>query len=180
MEWKRAVTKTILEQLEKEESVRMVITKSPNAITISEDGVAKAIFKIKREKTLTIYTDGSCLGNPGSGGWAIYCEQTKESEGGGILQTTNNRMEATAVLKALEYAKRKNANSIKICSDSRLIVEQTNGNWRINKNKDIMDKIMSLKKEFEKLEISWIKGHDGNDLNERVDNLAKEEAKAIS
>ena len=143
------------------------------------------------DSVIEIYSDGSCIGNPGPGGWAaIILEKNKKKEiFGGEKITTNNRMELTAVIKALNLIK--NESKISIYSDSKYII---NGitiwmkNWKKNnwktsnkkivKNKDLwnlLDKICGI----HQVNWNWIKGHSGHELNERVDYLARAEAEKL-
>lgn len=143
------------------------------------------------DNIIKIYSDGSCIGNPGPGGWAaIILEKNKKKEiFGGEKITTNNRMELTAVIKALNLIK--NESKISIYSDSKYII---NGitiwmkNWKKNnwktsnkkivKNKDLwnlLDKICGI----HQVNWNWIKGHSGHELNERVDYLARTEAEKL-
>jgi ribonuclease HI len=148
--------------------------------TFTEELISTTCENKNKKETVnqfTIYTDGSCLGNPGPGGWAFKCVETSQTEIGGEKETTNNRMEATAILRAMEYARMSFIREIKIFSDSSLMVNQINGQWKIKKNKDIMGKIMSLKKDFDKVEMVWVKAHNGNEFNEEVDQLANNAAK---
>ena len=142
---------------------------------------------------IKIYTDGACVGNPGPGGWAaviINQDQQKELFGGEKL-TTNNRMELTAAIRALEYCedqekKQLSLNQIKIYTDSIYVKEGITSwinNWEKNnwktsdkqnvKNVDLWKKLKELEKS-KKIEWIWIKGHSNNPLNELADKLAKE------
>ncbi len=142
---------------------------------------------------IKIYTDGACVGNPGPGGWAaiiINQNQQKELFGGEKL-TTNNRMELTAAIKALEYCedqekKQLSLNQIKIYTDSIYVKEGITSwiskweknNWKTSdkknvKNVDLWKKLKELQKS-KQIEWIWIKGHSNNPLNELADKLAKE------
>lgn len=139
---------------------------------------------------IIIYTDGSCLGNPGPGGWAAILksgDQRKElSEG--FRRTTNNRMEFLAFIEALKAIKSKN-RKIKIYSDSNLLVQTLNKGWlkswksrawkKSNKktpeNLDLLIEIDELNEKY-KPEINWVKAHAGNEENEICDMLAKKAA----
>ena len=137
---------------------------------------------------IKIYTDGSCLSNPGNGGWAAIININGEIKkiSGNEKNTTNNRMELLAPIKAL-----KNINSkdpIEIFTDSKYvkngITEWVNtwvlNNWKTSKKEDVKNKDLWL--ELHKLNQSlsvkwnWIKAHAGDPLNEEVDILAKKAA----
>ena len=136
-------------------------------------------------KKVTIYTDGSCEGNPGRGGWAaILCYNKKERVlTGGSPRTTNNRMEMTAALKALQFLKEPCA--VKLHTDSQYLRRAfTDGwlhRWHSNgwltsnkqpvKNQDLWKDLWS---EAQKHEAQWIKvkAHANNKLNNRADALA--------
>ena len=137
---------------------------------------------------ITIYTDGSCLTNPGNGGWAAIINDGKEIKkiSGNEKNTTNNRMELMAPINAL-----KNINSkdpIEIFTDSKYvkngITEWINtwvlNNWKTSKKENVKNKDLWL--ELHKLNQSlnvkwnWVKAHAGDPLNEEVDMLAKKAA----
>ena len=147
-------------------------------------------------KTVEIYADGACKGNPGPGGWGawiIFEGREKELFGGEKL-TTNNRMELTAVIRALEALKR--PCHIKIFTDSVYVqkgmTEWIMGwkvrNWRTAdkkpvKNDDLwrtLDTLVQTHVSAErKVEWIWVKGHAGNIGNERADMLANKGVEAI-
>lgn len=142
----------------------------------------------QKDKLISIYTDGACFGNPGPGGWAFiyYLEQTKFHNSGGSAQTTNNRMELTAVIRALEEIR--DLKNIIIYSDSKYVIDGATKwikNWRRNnwknsnkqtvKNIDLWIKIDELLYN-KNIGWQWVKAHAGNILNEEVDILAKKEA----
>ena len=142
---------------------------------------------------IKIYTDGACAGNPGPGGWsAIILEETGKKElFGGEKLTTNNRMELTAAINALEYCnkqegKQPSLKQIKIFTDSNYVKEGMTvwiENWEKNnwktadkknvKNVDLWKKLKDLVKS-KQIEWCWIKGHSGNLMNDLADKLAKE------
>ena len=138
-----------------------------------------------------IYTDGACSGNPGAGGWGAilrYGEIEKELSGG-ESDTTNNRMELTAVIEALKALKK--PCNIVLYTDSRYVMDGVNEwmpNWKVNgwrtsnkktpvKNIDLWQTLESLL-EKHKIKWVWVKGHNGHPENERVDKLAREQAKS--
>jgi ribonuclease HI len=134
--------------------------------------------------TVEIYTDGACRGNPGPGGWAallILGEHEREISGAETL-TTNNRMELTAVIRALEALKRPVQG--KLYTDSQYVrqgVLEWLPQWKARgwktaakqpvKNQDLWQTLDELVKRHE-LEWHWVMGHSGNVGNERVDELA--------
>lgn len=137
-----------------------------------------------KNNIVEIYTDGACKGNPGPGGWGallLFGDKEKSLFGGEAL-TTNNRMELTGVIRALEALKR--PCEIKIYTDSSYvqkgisewIVGWKARNWRTASKKPVKND--DLWKELDKLvethqiEWIWVKGHAGNVGNERADELA--------
>jgi len=136
-------------------------------------------------KKIEIFTDGACSGNPGPGGWGVllrYGQKEKEMSGGEPL-TTNNRMELTAVISALESLKE--PCEISLCSDSKYVIEGVNSwmpNWKQNgwktanrkpvSNVDLWQRLDEL---LQRHQVSWlwVKGHKGHPENERVDALAR-------
>ena len=141
---------------------------------------------------IKIYTDGACVGNPGPGGWAaiIIKESNKIEIFGGEKLTTNNRMELTAAIKALEYCleketKQLSLKEVKIYTDSNYLKDGITvwiNNWEKNnwkttdkknvKNVDLWKKLKELTK-ITQIEWYWIKGHSQNPMNELADKLAK-------
>ena len=137
---------------------------------------------------IEIYTDGSCLENPGNGGWAAIIKMNGNIKkiSGNEKNTTNNRMELMAPINAL-----KNIDSdeeINIYTDSQYvklgitewIKTWVNNNWKTSKkeevkNKDLWTELYNLNKTL-KVKWIWIKAHAGNPLNEEVDLLAKKAA----
>ena len=140
-----------------------------------------------------IYTDGSCAGNPAPGGWAaiILTEDGKKELSGGEKLTTNNRMELTATIRALEYCntfkeKQPSLKYIKIYTDSTYVKDGITvwiNNWEKNnwktsdkknvKNVDLWKKLKELIKE-KQIEWCWIKGHSDDPMNDLADKLAKQ------
>ena len=137
---------------------------------------------------ITIYTDGSCLTNPGSGGWAAIINENNKKKiiSGNEKNTTNNRMELLAPINALRGIK--SGAKIKIYTDSQYVKNGItewintwlNNDWKTSKkenvkNKDLWVELYNLTK-FLDIQWIWIKAHDGNPLNEEVDLLAKKAA----
>ncbi len=138
-----------------------------------------------RVKKVEIFTDGACKGNPGPGGWGaiLRYKQTEKEISGGEANTTNNRMELTAVIKALELLKE--PCQVTLYSDSQYICNAlTQGwakkwkanNWMRNKkepalNPELWDKLLKLY-DIHQIDVIWVKGHAGHPENERCDRLA--------
>ena len=141
---------------------------------------------------IKIYTDGACIGNPGPGGWAaiILIEDKKKEIFGGEKLTTNNRMELTAAIKALEYVseqekKQLSLKQIEIYTDSiyvkdgitEWIKKWEENNWKTAdkknvKNVDLWKKLKELVKSNQ-VKWNWVKGHSNDPMNDLADKLAK-------
>ena len=142
----------------------------------------------KLKKKVTIFTDGACSGNPGPGGYAAilkYKEQEKEICGA-LKETTNNRMELTAVIMALKTLKE--PCEVEIFSDSKYVVDafkkgwinnwQKNG-WKTSNKKpvlnvDLWNELLALLRVHD-VTFFWVKGHNAHPENERCDSLAVSE-----
>lgn len=138
-----------------------------------------------------IFTDGACSGNPGVGGWgAILRYGSVEKElSGGEENTTNNRMELSAVIEALKALKKE--CDITLYTDSRYVMDGVTKwlpNWQQNgwktankktpvKNIDLWQELESLLQKH-RIKWIWVKGHNGHPENERVDRLARDQAKS--
>lgn len=132
-------------------------------------------------KKIVIYTDGSCLGNPGAGGWGALIMTDKEEVvlRGGEPDTTNNRMEMTAVLEALKWLVGNGVgHDAEIFSDSSLVVNSIKEGWKRKKNHDIWEEIDKARADLKNVNIKWhwVKGHADNKFNQRVDKIAVEES----
>ena len=125
-----------------------------------------------------LYTDGSCIGNPGPGGWAsiIIINDVKTTLSGSDEETTNNKMEITAVIKGLEQFPEN--SSVKIFTDSEYVINTMTKNWKRNTNLDLWNRLDSLVIN-RTIEWNWVKGHSGNKLNDEADLIANGEAKKI-
>lgn len=137
------------------------------------------------KKTVIMYTDGACSGNPGPGGWGtLLIWNGKERElSGGEAQTTNNRMEMKAVIEGLKAIKE--PCTVKIHSDSALIINAFNQSWIKNwlkrgwkksnkkpvENRDLWEEMLKVMAPH-KVEWIKVKGHSTNELNNRVDRIA--------
>ncbi|MDA7453795.1 ribonuclease HI [Candidatus Pelagibacter bacterium] len=137
---------------------------------------------------IKIYTDGSCLNNPGNGGWAAIINQNGEVKEitGSVKDTTNNKMELMAPIMALKQIKQN--DQIEIYTDSQYVRlgitewvhKWIKNNWQTSKkepvkNKELWMQLYELTNQFE-IKWIWVKAHAGNALNEEVDLLAKKAA----
>ena len=137
---------------------------------------------------IKIYTDGSCIGNPGNGGWAaiLLINEKKIKIKGYKKNTTNNQMELTAPIKALK--KIPIGEKIEIYTDSKYVkigitewvTKWKKNNWKTSskkkvKNIDLWKELDNLNEKYH-IKWCWIKGHSGNILNDEVDQLAREVA----
>jgi len=138
-------------------------------------------------KTLKVYTDGACSGNPGPGGWAavlLYAGAQKEISGS-APDTTNNRMELLAVIEGLKAVKPQPGLKIEVLSDSAYIINAVNQKWLTGwqqngwrtadkgevKNKDLWTQIIELNNRLSPTYIK-VKGHADDPYNNRADELA--------
>jgi ribonuclease HI len=135
---------------------------------------------------VNVYTDGACKGNPGVGGWGVllqYGDKRRELCGG-EAHTTNNRMELTAVIRALEALNRK--CRVRLHTDSKYVQQGITEwihawkkrGWKTTdkkpvKNEDLWRRLDDLAREHE-IEWLWVRGHNGHDGNERADELANQ------
>ena len=141
---------------------------------------------------INVYTDGSCLGNPGNGGWAFLIEEEKDIRyrAGFEKNTTNNQMELIAAIKALEFLNK--YNDITINTDSNYVKEGITTwifNWKKNnwktstkqlvKNRELWERLDNL---CEKKNISWcwVKAHNTSEFNNQVDELARKAAESLT
>ena len=140
---------------------------------------------------LKIWTDGSCLGNPGPGGWAFVATngQNTAERSGGERDTTNNRMELMAVIRALTAAHRH--SEIELHTDSQYVkngMQSWLKNWKKNtwhtankkpvKNQDLWMQLDALSGAI-KIHWHWVRGHNGDEMNERCDELARTAAEKL-
>ena len=141
-------------------------------------------------KTVTLYTDGACSGNPGPGGWGAILEfQGIEKElSGGEKETTNNRMELTAVIEGLSALKEHCI--VELYSDSKYVIDGLSKGWAVSwqrngwkkadkkpaLNPDLWEKLLHLT-EIHQMRYHWVKGHAENPKNNRCDELAVAESK---
>ena len=141
-------------------------------------------------RTVTLYTDGACSGNPGPGGWGAILEYMGHEKelSGGEENTTNNRMELTAVIRGLEALKE--SCTVELYSDSKYVIDALEKGWAIGwkkrgwiksdkkpaLNPDLWEQLLSLTERHE-LHYHWVKGHAENEKNNRCDELAVAESR---
>ena len=142
-------------------------------------------------KKVQMFSDGACSGNPGPGGWGTilrFGEHEKELSGG-EKNTTNNRMELTAVIKGLEALKE--PCEVELCTDSKYIIDSVTKGWAVKwrssgwikpdkkpaLNPDLWERLLDLL-EIHKVSFIWVKGHAGHPENERCDRMAVAESQA--
>ena len=144
-------------------------------------------------KTVTIYTDGACSGNPGPGGWGaiLRYKDTEKELSGGAADTTNNRMELTAVIEALDILKE--PCEVELYSDSKYVIDGLSKGWakgwqkrgwiKADKkpalNPDLWERLLALTDRHE-MRYHWVKGHAENEKNNRCDQMAVAESKKFT
>ena len=130
---------------------------------------------------IEIFTDGSCLKNPGgSGAWAfcfIEKDKTVLTSSGSEKSTTNNRMELKAVIESLKFIENIDEN-YKIFSDSQVTINCAIGKWKRKANLDLWEEF-DIQMKDKKITFEWVKAHNGNIYNELVDKLAYNAAKNL-
>ena len=141
-------------------------------------------------KTVILYTDGACSGNPGPGGWGAILEYNghRKEMSGGEENTTNNRMELTAVIKGLQAFNQR--CTVELYSDSKYVIDALEKGWaegwkkrgwiKSDKkpalNPDLWEILLNLT-EMHDVRCHWVKGHASNPKNNRCDELAVEQSK---
>ena len=141
---------------------------------------------------MTIYTDGACSGNPGPGGWGAILEYMGHEKelSGGEKSTTNNRMELTAVIKALQALKE--PCTVELYSDSKYVLDALQKGWAVSwrkkgwiksdkkpaLNPDLWETLLNLVEQHD-VRYHWVKGHAANPKNNRCDELAVGEWKRL-
>jgi ribonuclease HI len=143
---------------------------------------------LNKKNILTIYTDGACSGNPGPGGWGVllqYGDKEKTLKGGDP-STTNNRMEMTAAIKAIEAINETYTGEIILWTDSTYVMkgitEWIHGwkkkNWIKSDKKPVINtdlwKVLDNLNSQKNIQWNWVKGHAGVEGNERADELARQ------
>ncbi|WP_434657515.1 ribonuclease HI [Chromobacterium violaceum] len=151
-----------------------------------------AQHKSSKAETVTIYTDGACRGNPGPGGWGVILSRGKQYKElyGGESATTNNRMELTAAIKALQALKR--PLPVTLYTDSKYLIlgitqwlpKWKAKGWRKSDGKPVENidlwKMLDELASAHDVQWSWVKGHNGDPGNERADALANLGIEAIN
>ena len=143
-------------------------------------------------KTVTLYTDGACSGNPGPGGWGAILEykEHRREMSGGEAETTNNRMELTAVIRGLMALKE--SCVVELYSDSKYVIDGLSKGWAAGwqkkgwiksdkkpaLNPDLWEQLLELTAKHE-MHYHWVKGHADNPNNNRCDELAVAQWKQI-
>ena len=143
-------------------------------------------------KTVTLYTDGACSGNPGPGGWGAILEYNgiKREMSGGESLTTNNRMELTGVIRGLQALKE--PCIVELYSDSKYVIDALEKGWAVGwqkrgwvksdkkpaLNPDLWEQLLALT-QIHQLRYHWVKGHGENPMNNRCDELAVTEWKKL-
>ena len=141
-------------------------------------------------KTVTLYTDGACSGNPGPGGWGAILEYNgvRKELSGGEEKTTNNRMELTAVIAGLRALKE--PCRVELYSDSKYVIDALEKGWAVGwqkrgwvksdkspaLNPDLWETLLALCKQHS-VTCHWVKGHAQNEKNNRCDELAVAESR---
>ena len=143
-------------------------------------------------KRVEIFTDGACKGNPGPGGWGVVLRMGHHEKelAGGEAATTNNRMELTAAIRALEALTQ--PCEVRLHTDSRYVIDGITGwifGWQKNgwknaqkkpvRHADLWQELHAATRRH-KIEWIWVKGHDGHPENERADRLASDAALSVS
>ncbi len=143
-------------------------------------------------KTVTLYTDGACSGNPGPGGWGCILQfgDAKKELSGGEANTTNNRMELTCFIRGLQALKE--PCTVELYSDSKYVTDALSKGWAVSwraknwrkadkkpaLNPDLWEILLDLC-EIHQVHCHWVKGHAENPMNNRCDQLAVAEWKKI-
>ena len=174
-------------------SEKMSVLLAPVGATAGHDRQAPSGWDaggMRSRKTVTIYTDGACSGNPGPGGWGAILEWNgvEKELSGGAADTTNNRMELTGVIRALSCLKEPCV--VELYSDSKYVIDALSKGWvygwqkrgwvKSDKkpalNVDLWQELLPLIARHD-VRYHWVKGHAANEKNNRCDQLAVVESK---
>jgi ribonuclease HI len=129
-------------------------------------------MKVPEGHDFLVYADGSCIGNPGPGGWGvviIYPDGSESEFHGGNPATTNNQME---IMAAIEGLRRTDPGSrVVLRSDSQYVINTMNLNWKRRKNHELWS-LLDTEAARHRVTFEWVRGHSTDPLNERADRLA--------
>ncbi len=129
---------------------------------------------------IQIHTDGSCLGNPGPGGWGaiiIYPDGDVKELSGSNQDTTNNRMELKAVIEALNFLE--SGSMIELFSDSLYVINTVTKGWKKKANIELWNELDNLIQKHNNISWNWVKGHSGDFYNEKVNDIAQGKAEMV-
>jgi ribonuclease HI len=126
-----------------------------------------------------VYADGSCIGNPGPGGWGVVilpADGPPDELSGANPQTTNNQMEITAAVEGLRNTPE--GCKVLLRSDSMYVINTMTKNWKRNKNHELWE-MLDTETAKRKVRFEWVRGHGSDMLNERADRLANGAARRV-
>ena len=129
---------------------------------------------------IQIHTDGSCLGNPGPGGWGaiiIYPDGDVKELSGSNQDTTNNRMELQAVIEALNFLQ--SGSMIELFSDSLYVINTVTKGWKKKANIELWNELDNVIQKHNNISWNWVKGHSGDFYNEKVNDIAQGKAEMV-
>ena len=129
---------------------------------------------------IQIHTDGSCLGNPGPGGWGaiiIYPDGDVKELSGSNQDTTNNRMELQAVIEALNFLQ--SGSMIELFSDSLYVINTITKGWKKKANIELWNELDNVIQKHTNISWNWVKGHSGDFYNEKVNDIAQGKAEMV-
>ena len=129
---------------------------------------------------IQIHTDGSCLGNPGPGGWGaiiIYPDGDVKELSGSNQDTTNNRMELKAVIEALNFLE--SGSMIELFSDSLYVINTITKGWKKKANIELWNELDNVIQKHTNISWNWVKGHSGDFYNEKVNDIAQGKAEMV-
>ena len=156
--------------------VRWVAIEKYTGEILFTESIDIALIKPATTPEYKLYTDGSCIGNPGRGGTGSLAVLDGKIVNGCAYTynlTTNNRMEIMAVIHGLDLIP--HGSTVKVLSDSQYVVNTMTLGWKRNKNKDLWD-ILDQKVAARNVTFEWVKGHNGDKYNEQVDRMANDAA----